>query len=332
MNLVDLLDENGLQQDEWSLTKPVFGKEGQLQVVGWSGKSNGGHKHYIVKCSKCQSDPELFGEGYFSHYKGDLKRGYLSCGCMKSPRWSLSQYKILCNRYAHRIGYTFLGFVGEWKGACTRVRMFCEKHGEWSSGIITTLINGGKSGCPMCRIDLITKPDEVMIASFHKSKAFHPDTKFWRSERSDRQGRRRYWHVYCPECGESGEGYSGDLQKGSRPCACNRQRQKEAYIHWIVDDYDNTVAIKFGISRDSKKRRRQQGYKTTYEVRQYVVYTFQDVASCKKAERECLQQLECGVILKRDLPDGYTETTWTYNLEKIIEIYKQNGGTLNERE
>lgn len=24
MDLVDLLDENGLQQDEWSLTKPVF--------------------------------------------------------------------------------------------------------------------------------------------------------------------------------------------------------------------------------------------------------------------------------------------------------------------
>lgn len=45
-----------------------------------------------------------------------------------------------------------------------------------------------------------------------------------------------------------------------------------------------------------------------------------------KAERECLQELECGVVLKRDMPDGYTETTWYYNLEKIIQIYERNGG------
>ena len=38
MNLEDLIDENGLQQDEWSLTNPVFGEDGQLEVVGYNGK------------------------------------------------------------------------------------------------------------------------------------------------------------------------------------------------------------------------------------------------------------------------------------------------------
>ena len=42
MNLEDVLDpEYGLQQDAWSLSKPTFGEEGQLEVVGWSGKSKG---------------------------------------------------------------------------------------------------------------------------------------------------------------------------------------------------------------------------------------------------------------------------------------------------
>jgi hypothetical protein len=26
------------------------------------------------------------------------------------------------------------------------------------------------------------------------------------------------------------------------------------------------------------------------------------------------------------MPDGYTETTWVYNLDKIVEIYERNGG------
>ena len=35
-NLEDLIDpEYGLQQDEWSLTRPRFGTEGQLEVIGW---------------------------------------------------------------------------------------------------------------------------------------------------------------------------------------------------------------------------------------------------------------------------------------------------------
>lgn len=66
MNLSELIDDNGLQQDEWSLTKPKFGKEGQLEVVGWGGRFKSiGVKFYILKCKKCNQDTELFGEGVF---------------------------------------------------------------------------------------------------------------------------------------------------------------------------------------------------------------------------------------------------------------------------
>ena len=332
MNLEDVLDpEYGLQQDDYSLSGVVFGEDGQLEVVGWSGKSGArkNHKLYILKCGKCSQDSELFGEGYFRSLKANLVKGAAPCGCSINTKWSQEQFSVLCSRKAEEIGYAFIGFDGEWKGGKnTKVKITCKKHGDWASGVIGSLNKG--IGCPVCGVDTITKPDDVMITSFHKSKAFHPDTKFWRSERKNSYGRRVYWHLSCPECGDVGEGESGSLQKGQRPCACSQQRQQECYINWVVDEHNNAVGIKFGIARDSKQRVKQQNSKSAYEVRQHQVYTFPSVASCKKAERECKKELECGIVLKRDMPDGWTETTSVLNLSRVVAIYKRNGGVLNE--
>ena len=335
MNLEDLINGDGLQQDEWSLTIPTFGEESQIEIIGWSGRS-WSNKHYILRCSKCSQDAELFGEGYFRSLKSDLVNGKVPCGCAKSPRWSKEQYATLCLRKAKGLGYTFIGFEGEWKGAFTKIKMLCGKHGEWSSGTVSTLTSMGQ-GCRRCRDEATietltlrnTKPEEVMIAAFFRSGAFHPGTKFYRSERRTKQGKRVYWFMSCPECGEVGESASNHLQKGHRPCACSNQRQQECYINWLIDETNNTVAIKFGIARDSKQRIKKQDRQSVYTLKQHSVHSFPDVASCKKAERECLQELECGVILKRDMKDGWSETTWVYNLGKIIEIYERNGGVLN---
>jgi hypothetical protein len=328
MRLEDVLDsETGVLQDEWTLTQPTFGKNGQLGVVGWSGRDKSGNKYYILKCSKCSQDSELFGEGYFRSVKCNLVKGRVPCGCSKKPEWSQEQYSVLCSRKAKELGYTFLGLTSEWKGRTTKIKMSCEKHGEWLSGAITNLINIG-TGCPECGAEASIKPDDIMIDSFFASKAFHPDTKFWRSERLRSSGWAAYWHMYCPMCGEVGESLSGDLQKGHRPCACSKQRQQECYINWVVDEHNNAVAIKFGIARDSKQRIKNQNRQSVYEVRQHQVYVFSTTAACKAAERECKKSLVCGVLLRRDMPDGYTETTHSNNLTKVIDIYKKHGGVL----
>lgn len=337
MNLEDLIDpEYGLQQDEWSLSKPKFGKDNQLEVIGWSEKSNRGNKIYIIKCNICSQDPELFGEGYFKFFKGDLVRGYLPCGCSKNTHWSVGQYEILCKRKADERGYTFLGFDGQWRKQKTKIKVLCHTHGMWDTGLLHHFINNER-GCPTCKAENTgkwakinnLKSDEVMIASFFASGAFHPETRFWKSTKTTRQGARSYWFVSCPECGGTAEALSGNLQRGGRPCDCIKQRQQECYINLIVDKGE-AVAIKFGIARDSKERIKNQKRRAVYELHQHSVYTLPDAISCRNSERQCRQELECGVVLKRDMPDGYTETTWVYNLEKIIEIYEKNGGILNE--
>ena len=327
MNIEDLLDGRDLQQDEWSLKRLTFGTEGQLQVVGWNGKRKT-HKFYILKCSKCSQDNELFGEGLFRSNKHNLINGKVPCGCSERISWTREQYNILCSRKADELGYKFLGFAAEWKDNKTNIVMFCEKHGEWHTGNIAMLVHTG-SGCPECRKGSSAKPDEVMIKSFLASGAFHPDTKFWRSDRGTLEGWKLYWHMSCPECGVVGESFCGNLQRGQRPCACSPHRQQECYIN-TVNDYTGPIALKFGIARNSRVRTKIQDRLSSYEVHLHSVYTFGSVDSCKKAEKDCKQELECSVLTKEEMPDGYTETTWVYNLDKIIEIYERNGGILKQ--
>jgi len=314
MNLEDVIDpEYGLQQDEWSLSKPRFGKDNQLTVIGWSGRT-GNNKYYIVKCELCCKDTELFGEGYFKSSKRKLlKAKQLPCGCSKAPRRSVEQYAVLCSRKAEELGYKFLGFMGEWCGRKTKLKMVCDEHGEWSSGVIGNLLNND-TGCPECRREYMKEvkktPDNVMITAFLDTGAFHPDTKFWRSDRLNNLGWRAYWNTLCPVCGEVGESISGDLRKGHRPCACSPMRQQEAYINLVMDSTESIVAIKFGIARDSRQRIKGQNSRSIYKIKNYLTYKFPDVESCKNAERACKKKLECGVLLRSEMPDGYTETTF----------------------
>ena len=326
MNLVDIIDpECGLQQDEWSQGRPRFGQENQLEVIGWSCRNKIGVKYYIVECDKCRQDAELFGDGCFRCLKGQLGSGVIPCGCSSQVCWSMEQYATLCRRKSVELGYTFIGFDGEWRNRTTKIKMFCEKHGVWVSGTIINLVNLGQ-GCPGCGNDATTKPDDVMISSFIASGCFHPDTKFWRSERKTSRGKRSYWHMFCPECGEQGEAFCGCLQKGNRPCACSRNRQQQAYINWVVDENNQALALKLGIATNSSRRVTQQNNRSTYEIRNHSIYIFPDVSSCKAAERECKQTFVCGILTKEEMPDGYTETTDVLNLVKIKQIYEKHGG------
>jgi len=323
---IDEIDicECELQQDEWSLTTPSFGVDGQIHVIGWITRDDDyQRKMYVVKCTTCSKDPELFQDGLFTTRKESLKSGWFPCGCSPRHRWTKNQYKVLCSRKAQELGYTFLGFAGEWVGNDTRISLSCSKHGIWDSCYIKHLRRG--TGCPSCAA---MNDDDSMINSFLSTGQFAPETIFTRSERVTKQGNRVYWRVQCPKCGEIGESTGHNLQKGSKPCACSRQRQKECYINIISNGVIDT-AIKFGIARDSKQRSKAQNSKSVYDIRQHSTYAFTTTNLCKKAERECKKELECGIVLKRDMPDGFTETTWLYNLEKIVEIYERNGGVLN---
>lgn len=325
MNLEDVIDpEYGLQQDEWSLSKPRFGKEDQLEVFGWSGKRDYS-KYYILTCDFCSQDSGLFGEGVFKSTRRTLTDGSMPCGCSQT-RWTEEQFKTLCSRKADELGYTFIGWFSEYKGQKTKIRMLCSQHGEWTSGDILHLLGDGR-GCPICKGGIV-KPDNVMIESFLKSGQFPEGTEFWRSNRLNSRRERVYWYVFCPDCSYIGESSSSCLQRGARPCLCTQARQQQAYINWIVNSDNQAIALKFGIANIAKRRVYEQNNRCVYEVRNYAIYNFPTKAACLAAERECKNTLECGLLTQEEMADGFSETTGVLNLVRIKMIYEKHGGIL----
>lgn len=327
VDIEDVIDESmGLLQDSWSILKPTFGDMHQLTVIGWSGKNAKGEKFYIVKCSECCKDSQVFGEGYFRSRKPDLKT-CIPCGCSKSPKLTKEQHLILCTRAAAKLGHTFVGFAGDWCGVSkTKTKLICGIHGQWETTTVGSLYAG--RSCKRCANNDLSvikrKADHEMTTSFLASGAFHPETEFTRTTKKSKTGDLE-WSITCPVCGATWKSVAYNLQNGKIGCDCSPYRPKECYINMVKDTPD-IIAIKFGVSKMSKRRAKQQNSKSVFLIENYAVYKFPDVDSCKSAENECLLELECGVISQRDMPDGYTETTWVYNLDKIQAIYEKHGG------
>ena len=316
--------QNLLTDEE--LSDRYFGEYNQVSVLGYF--KDGSVNRYVIHCDECSKDIDLFGQGNFVTTKRTLLRGGLPCGCSNRVTWSKEQYEVLCRRKAVSLGYVFIGFSDEWKKKNTKITLSCKYHGTWSTNSVGSLLYAG-NGCPSCRTEALRatriKSDEDMIDSFFASGAFHIDTKFWRSERKDSEGKKKFWNMFCPSCLTQAEAMSESLKSGFLPCNCKSNRQQQAYIN-LIKDGDLVIAVKFGIANNAKNRIRSQITNSVYSVVNHAVYEFPSRLLCLRAERECKQTLVCGVITKLEMRDGYTETTHPSNLNSIIEIYERNGG------
>ena len=122
-------------------------KGGILTVLGKLPKEPGKSNHkYQLECSICSKDTELFPE-LFTSTKSHLLNGRVSCGCSLKTQWTKEQYKILIHRKI-KDKYEFHGFVGDWNGILTKIKLRCLVDNHVWEVVINSLING--SGCPSC--------------------------------------------------------------------------------------------------------------------------------------------------------------------------------------
>ncbi len=76
---------------------------------------------YILVCSICSQDIDLYPLGQIAALKGNLIKGGIPCRCSTgNTRLSSSQVKILCERVLQDKGASFIGFVGEYKNTSTK--------------------------------------------------------------------------------------------------------------------------------------------------------------------------------------------------------------------
>lgn len=308
-----------------------FGDNQQLEVLSIIDKI-GYTKTYSVKCHKCANDPELFGDALFKSYRSNILRNYLPCGCGARPLWTERQFTIICERESIKRGFTFSGFSGDFQGNKTKLELICPIHGIWNSTSINHFLKG--RGCPGCksvtcanvnkgnthsRID-----DDIMIRSFMSTGAFHPDTTFKRCDPILTNRSVSDWVINCPECKTEVIAKSSNIRLGYKLCACNKPRQKYTYIN-IVSDKDNILAIKYGIATNPEDRLKKQAWKSVYTMSNYGVWEFSDYQSCRNAETYCKRIFQ-QALSREEMPDGFSETTYPFNIDKIINIYESHGG------
>lgn len=205
--------------------------------------------------------------------------------------------------------------------------------------------------CPVCSKDEYVKAGlcDGIFETFHgslkegrlacrcsKSPVYTEDQWTYRIEKEsdkrgytfigwlEKPGGHRRFQYSCPLHGTQ-ETWATSYLVGQGCPVCGGQDQRQCYINQVSDG-DSPVAIKFGISRSSNLRVRIQNSTNLFRMEQIGVWEFPSVKSCKAAEKQCKKELECRVLTKRELKDGYTETTHIKNLDRIIEIYENHGG------
>lgn len=279
---------------------------------------------YSVSCSICKEDSELFGNGIFETDISNLKAGKLPCGCSLAPKWTEGQMKVRLKRKSLESNdVSFIDFAESFKGNTTKIILSCNQHGEWSTSNVANYLNRGK-GCPSCRRQAFgaarKKSDEDMIESFFFGNTFHKDTKFTRTNKTS------FWSVYCPVCDTTNDSFSGSLQVGCKPCRCSRQDQKYAYVN-VIKDAEIVIAVKFGITgKSSKERSYEQNRKSVFDVSNLITWEFSSQQLARSAEKFCKDNLDTAILLKEEMPDGYTETTFPSNIDFIIRTFDHYGG------
>ena len=254
------------------------------------------------------------------------ERGCPECGKLKSAdgrRTPLEERLKIVEDVCKGTTLKFVKTVGEYNDVFDLVVMNCSVHGDYEVPL-KSVCDG--HGCFQCGVEKRAKgktiPEDVMIQKFMASGQFEEGTKF---VKVGSRNKKAVWEVFCPACETSGISTLDNLQQGKRPCSCGTARQKEAYINFVKESAV-PIAVKFGIANKSEIRIRNQNSRCIYEVENFGVWEFETKKSCLSAERECKQTLECGILTREEMPDGFTETTWAFNLEKIIAIYEKHGG------
>ncbi|QHR73816.1 endonuclease [Escherichia phage alia] len=117
---------------------------------------------------------------------------------MTAPK-SWEQYKEELTPLAKNHNIQILGYVGEWKGSKTKLKLSCPDHGEWESTVITNFKTRGGKCCPDCNGHRKVTEEKECISLVDVAKergfTFIGLAEEWR-------GVRTKIRIICPKHGE----------------------------------------------------------------------------------------------------------------------------------
>jgi hypothetical protein len=139
--------EQGVYTDEQDLllTNRMLSEKGSTLTAQETFRvKNKSNRCFILTCSVCSKDTELFPYGSISSTKGQLKIGHKPCGCPSTPRWNEDQNKIRVIRKSKENGYIFHGWSEGYHGKDTKLLLENPETGNtWRTTSMHHYLTGG---------------------------------------------------------------------------------------------------------------------------------------------------------------------------------------------
>lgn len=221
---------------------------------------------------------------------------------------------------------TYIGFAidtsDEWKGAHTKLVLECSKHGIYDTCSINNLSSGKR--CRLCRIEQQTldqtMSQEMFIErciSIHGEKYDYTNVSYVNAHIKIQ--------LTCNTCGtEFKISPSKHIhhEQGCRKCCKfgGFDYTKPGYFYVQKLTNESGEYYKFGITYDIQKRMSQQKLGSKFEHELIHSIYFEDGKDAVLLESQIKNSFNCSVLDKDDLPDGYTETINSSDIEILMEM------------
>lgn len=224
-----------VRQEEFIGTQFPTPKGGVLTVTGIGNKTKSGMIRFVLECTICSLDADLWPTNSIQATKSSLKNG-IPCGCTTGRvSWSKIQYESKVSGLCKERGYNFLGFCN-WNGKLTKIKLHNPVTGNtWQSTSIDNFLNKNIED-PALRTDKLRRVNRVQDINHIKDfidAGFTKEYTFTRSTKKDATGRTQYWTVICPKCSNDEyvnkglcegkfESSTSNLKAGKMPCRCGK--------------------------------------------------------------------------------------------------------------
>lgn len=206
-----------------------------IQILGWVGEWKAART--VLKCS-CPVHGEWTST---TIHKFKMGRSCPSCRCVKTETVRES----LREKFVKRIeeactenNLTFKGFVGEYSGRDSHLKILCGKHGEFIKQAAYFL---GRNYCPLCRSITRQKIKPKVDLSRHIQKLMQTGYIPYGSEIKAIEKKQRVWSIKCSVCGKDTSRTESSFMKRGLICSCRKTQTAVASLFTPTETKNNCV-------------------------------------------------------------------------------------------
>lgn len=285
-------------------------KGNTLEVVEYLVESS----RFIVTCSKCSVDTEMYPYGSLSLTRQEAVRGTIPCGC--SQGYNNTQYKILVCRKLKDSNL----ILGDWDDTVkvtyeTFVTISCPNHGDFKRRV-GTILHTSKPSCIKChpkhlRSVYQSSEKDVKTRLVENMTQQHTFLRFC----EDFNNQNQKFTYYCADKGLTYTRSIRGFLDGSKGSCCSGggfKKELSGYLYiTCFEDLEGITLNKIGVSNNSPEKRnheqnRRAGFK--FDVKPLIYIFFEKGEDALLLEKVLTDLYQSGIVSSEVFPDGFTET------------------------